>query len=160
MIPKSGYRFSEEIMRKGDGLSRRNCAALGPFSRERFRSFVMAIVSHRPGANAAPDLDAQLDRLERMCPAWLAKAIHFLRNPHIRLVRLTAGVLLIIGGLLWFLPILGIEMLPIGIVLIALDVPFLRGPAARMLAWIERGIVWAIALWQAVSARLRGHAIR
>ena len=61
-------------------------------------------------------------------------------------------MLLIIGGLLWFLPILGIEMLPIGIVLIALDVPFLRGPAARMLAWIERGVVWAIALWQSVSA--------
>jgi hypothetical protein len=111
-------------------------------------------------AEAAPDLDVQLDRLERMCPAWLAKIIHLLREPRLRLVRLTAGVLLIIGGLLSFLPILGIEMLPIGIVLIALDVPFLRGPAARMLAWIERGVVWAIGLWQAVRVRARRNANR
>ena len=53
-------------------------------------------------------------------------------------------MLLIIGGLLWFLPILGIEMLPIGLLLIAIDVPFLRGPAARMLGWIEQGVVWLI----------------
>ena len=110
--------------------------------------------------NPAADLDAQLDRLERMCPAWLAKVIHLLRDPRLRLARLAAGVLLIIGGLLWFLPILGLEMLPIGIVLIALDVPFLRRPAARMLVWVERGVVWVIGLWQAISARLRSNPIR
>ena len=93
-------------------------------------------------------------------PGLAGEGHSFSAPARLRLVRLTAGVLLIIGGLLWFLPILGIEMLPIGIVLIALDVPFLRGPAARMLAWIERGIVWAIALWQSVSARLRGRAVR
>ena len=118
--------------------------------------------TERRGAKQDPvaDLDTQLDRLERMCPAWLAKVIHLLRDPRLRLARLTAGVLLIIGGLLWFLPILGLEMLPIGIVLIALDVPFLRGPAARMLVWVERGVVWAIGLWQAISARLRSNPIR
>ena len=119
----------------------------------------MAVMSHRE-AKAAPDLDAQLDRLERMSPAWLAKVIHLLRDPRLRLARLAAGVLLIIGGLLWFLPILGLEMLPIGIVLIALDVPFLRRPAARMLVWVERGVVWVIGLWQAISARLRSNPIR
>lgn len=102
-----------------------------------------------------PDLDEQLDRFERMAPRYLAKAIHLLRQPRLRWVRLTAGVLLIIGGLLWFLPILGIEMLPIGLLLIAIDVPFLRGPAARMLGWIEQGVVWLIGLWQAVWTRLR-----
>jgi hypothetical protein len=111
-------------------------------------------------ANAAPDLDTQLDRLERMCPAWLARIIHLLRDPHLRLVRLAAGTLLIIGGLLWFLPILSIEMLPIGIVLIALDVPFLRGPAARMLVWLERGVVWVIGLWEAVRVRARRDTTR
>ena len=118
--------------------------------------------TERRGAKQDPvaDLDTQLDRLERMCPAWLAKVIHFLREPGLRWIRLTAGVLLIIGGLLWFLPILGLEMLPIGIVLIALDVPFLRRPAARMLVWVERGVVWVIGLWQAISARLRSNAVR
>jgi hypothetical protein len=111
-------------------------------------------------ATAAPALDTQLDRLERMCPAWLCKIIHLLREPRLRVIRLTAGVLMIIGGLLSFLPILGIELLPIGIVLIAIDVPFLRGPAARMLSWLEYGIVWAIGLWQAIRVRARRAAAR
>jgi hypothetical protein len=36
-------------------------------------------------------------------------------------------VLFLIGGCFWFLPILGLEMIPIGLMLIAIDVPFLRG---------------------------------
>jgi hypothetical protein len=105
--------------------------------------------------DAKAALDMQLDRLERMCPAWLCRIIHLLREPRLRFIRLTAGVLMIIGGLLSFLPILGIELLPIGIVLIAIDVPFLRGAAARMLCWLERAIVWVIGLWQAVRVRAR-----
>jgi hypothetical protein len=110
--------------------------------------------------NAALELDEQLDRLERLCPAFLAKAIHFLRHPRLRAIRLTAGVLLIIGGLLSFLPVLGIEMLPIGILLIAIDLPFLRGPAARMMVWILLGISWAVGLWQTVRTRLPGDPTR
>ena len=118
----------------------------------------MSAASH--DANAASDLETELDRLERMCPRYLATPLHLLRNPRLRLVRLTAGVLLIIGGLLWFLPILGLEMLPIGMVLIALDVPFLRGPAVRMLVLFERCVVWAIGLWQAVRVRARRNITR
>ncbi len=102
-----------------------------------------------------PDLDEQLDRIEGICPAFLAKTIHFLREPSLRWLRLIAGVLLIIGGCLWFLPILGLEMIPIGLMLIAIDVPFLRGPVARMIAWVERRVLSMIALWEAVSVRLR-----
>ena len=107
-------------------------------------------------AARTPDLDAQLDRLEAVCPAFLARPVHFLREPKLRWLRLVAGTLLIIGGLLSFLPILGIEMLPIGLMLIAIDVPFLRGPVARMIAWIERAVTGMIALWEAVGARMRG----
>jgi hypothetical protein len=110
----------------------------------------MSTVSHH-----APDLDDQLDRLERICPAFLAKAIHFLRAPGLRWLRMTAGILLIIGSFLWFLPILGLEMFPIGLMLIAIDVPFLRGPVARMFAWIERVVIGMITLWEAVGARVR-----
>jgi hypothetical protein len=102
-----------------------------------------------------PDLDDQLDRLERICPAYLAKPIHFLRQPRLRWLRLTAGVLLIIGGLFWFMPILGLEMIPIGLMLIALDVPFLRGPVARMIAWGERKVLSMIVLWETIRAHLR-----
>lgn len=99
-----------------------------------------------------PDLDEQLDRLERVCPTYLAKAIHFLRAPHLRWVRMISGILLIIGSLFWFLPILGLEMLPIGLMLIALDVPFMRGPVARMIAWLERAVFEAFELGQRLRA--------
>ena len=35
---------------------------------------------------------------------------------------MSAGILLIIGSFFWFLPILGLEMFPIGLMLIAIDV--------------------------------------
>ena len=103
----------------------------------------------------APDLDEQLDRLEGACPAYLAKPIHFLREPRLRWLRTSVGVLLIIGGCFWFLPILGLEMIPIGLMLIAIDIPFLRGPVAHMIAWGERKVLGMIALWEAIRARLR-----
>lgn len=103
----------------------------------------------------APDLDDQLDRLEGVCPAYLAKPIHFLREPRLRWLRTTAGIPLIVGSFFWFLPILGLEMLPIGLMLIAIDVPFLRGPVARMIAWGERAVISMITLWESVAARTR-----
>ena len=101
-----------------------------------------------------PDLDEQLDRLENVSPTFLAKIIHFLREPKRRRMRLSVGGLLIIGGCFFFLPILCLEMIPIGLMLIAIDVPFLRRPVAHMIAWIERGVGFLITLWMAVSARL------
>jgi hypothetical protein len=49
-----------------------------------------------------------------------------------------AGVLLICGGLLGFLPVLGFWMLPVGAALFADDVPALRSLRSRILDWIER----------------------
>jgi hypothetical protein len=50
-------------------------------------------------------------------------------------VRSIVGVLCVIGGLVGFLPILGFWMLPVGLALIALDIPPLR---RRLMAWIRR----------------------
>jgi hypothetical protein len=50
-------------------------------------------------------------------------------------VRSLFGILLMIGGILSFLPVLGIWMLPAGALLMALDVPPWR---RRLLAWLER----------------------
>ena len=102
------------------------------------------------------DLDEQLDRLESVCPSYLAKLIHFLREPSLRWLRVTAGVLFIFGSFFWFLPILGLEMFPIGLMLIAIDLPFLRTPVARMIAWGERKALSLISLWKSISLRLRG----
>ncbi len=61
-----------------------------------------------------------------------------MRKPSSRLVRIPLALLLIIGGIFSFLPVLGLWMLPLGLILIAQDLPFLQGPMARMLGWIER----------------------
>jgi hypothetical protein len=50
-------------------------------------------------------------------------------------VRSVLGILLIIGGVFGFLPILGFWMIPLGGTFIALDIPPLR---RRLLAWLER----------------------
>ena len=52
-------------------------------------------------------------------------------------MRSTVATLLIVGGVLGvFLPIPG--MVPLGFALLAIDVPFLRGPFARVLSFINR----------------------
>ncbi len=67
-----------------------------------------------------------------------AKFVRWLRKPSSRLVRIPLAVVLVVGGVFSFLPILGLWMLPLGLLLIAQDVPTLQKPLARMLGWIER----------------------
>jgi hypothetical protein len=43
-----------------------------------------------------------------------------------------------LGGIFSFLPVLGLWMLPLGLLLFAQDLPFLQKPMARMLGWVER----------------------
>jgi hypothetical protein len=47
-------------------------------------------------------------------------------------------VALIGGGMLAFLPVLGVWMIPLGLALLAEDVPALRSSRAKVLDWIER----------------------
>jgi hypothetical protein len=71
-------------------------------------------------------------------PPRLTKFIGWVRKPSSRLVRVPLAMLLIVGGIFSFLPVLGLWMLPLGLILIAQDLPFLQAPMARMLGWIER----------------------
>ena len=49
-----------------------------------------------------------------------------------------AGILLVLGGVFSFLPVLGIWMLPLGLLLLALDLPFLQGPLNSLSLRIQR----------------------
>ena len=71
---------------------------------------------------------AALDRF-RAWPRWL---------------RVTLGLLLIIGGILGFLPVLGFWMLPLGLAILAIDIPL----AARAARRIERGLEHLFRRWR------------
>ena len=70
-------------------------------------------------------------RIEQQVPTGLASTIRRLRHPSSRWVRIPAGLVLIFGGVFSILPVLGIWMLPLGLLLIAADVQFLQKPMAR-----------------------------
>jgi hypothetical protein len=94
---------------------------------------VAAMASKRSGKD---ELDQAFEKFERETPDFLTRAILWLRRPDARKVRLPLGILFIIASFLWFLPVLGIELLPIGVLLVAQDVPFLRAPVGRMALWL------------------------
>ena len=75
---------------------------------------------------------------EDRLPPRLARFVGWLRKPSSRLVRIPLAILLIAGGIFSFLPVLGLWMLPLGLLLFAQDVPILQKPLARMLGWVER----------------------
>jgi hypothetical protein len=84
------------------------------------------------------DFDALLYRFEERLPDWVARKSRALREPQARIVRIPTAGLLIFGGVFSFLPVLGLWMLPLGLLLLAVDLPSLRPPLARVMRWIER----------------------
>ena len=82
-------------------------------------------------------LDERMERLQRRLPASLGKAVTWVRGPSSKAVRLPLGVALVAGGTVGFLPIVGFWMLPVGLVMIARDVPPLRPPLVRFFDWVE-----------------------
>jgi hypothetical protein len=51
---------------------------------------------------------------------------HWVKNHDNHWVRKIVGSLLIVGGILGFLPVLGFWMIPLGMMLLATDVPGIR----------------------------------
>ena len=88
-----------------------------------------------------PSTKAELNRyfeiINRRVPTRISQFIRWLRKPSSFAARLAVAVLLIVGGIFSFLPVLGFWMLPLGLLLIAQDVPFLQKPLVKALAWVE-----------------------
>lgn len=88
------------------------------------------------------DHKAEIDRhfawFEERLPARPAKFVNWLRQPSSKWVRFPLGLLLMVGGVFSILPVLGLWMLPLGMMLVAQDVPVLEKPVAKSLGWIER----------------------
>jgi hypothetical protein len=87
---------------------------------------------------AYTDPERRLRRLLRRLPSRMQAITRWLRKPACRWERLPAGILLIIGGCLAILPVFGLWMFPLGLMLLADDVPPLRRFRDRALDWLER----------------------
>jgi hypothetical protein len=81
--------------------------------------------------------DPRVERLIDRLPQRMRAMVRTLRQPSRRWLRIAMGILLTLGGVLWFLPIVGLWMLPIALVLLADDVPMLRSLRSRVLDWVE-----------------------
>ncbi|RVU14373.1 hypothetical protein [Methylobacterium oryzihabitans] len=97
----------------------------------------------------AQDWDARVERGLAKLPDRLHAAVAWLREPSRLWARIPAALLLVVGGLLAFLPVLGLWMLPLGLALIAEDVPGLK-------PWLERAARAIERLWHRLVARFRG----
>jgi hypothetical protein len=95
-------------------------------------------MDHHPApADHDPDRERRIELLSRRLPGRVRHAVSWLRRPSSRRVRIPAAVLLICGSALFVLPVFGLWMLPLGLVLLAEDVPALRRLTDRGLRWIE-----------------------
>lgn len=97
-----------------------------------------------PGVNPTPtdstarrELDRYLDRLGAYLPDWLCRAVRWLREPDRFIARIVVSLVLLVGGLLWFLPVLGFWMLPLGLIILSQDLTFLQRPLVRAFRWTE-----------------------
>lgn len=75
-------------------------------------------------------------RLQQLVPTRVGRVLRWLHRPASRTVRLPLAVLCIIGSFFSFLPLLGLELFPIGLLLLAHDVKSLRRPAGRLTLWL------------------------
>ena len=63
---------------------------------------------------------------------------HEIPLPQSRGLRITLGIALILGGILGFLPILGFWMVPLGLLVLSVDLPPVRRARRRLSVWWAR----------------------
>ncbi|TCS32043.1 hypothetical protein EDC15_11377 [Acetobacter aceti NBRC 14818] len=91
--------------------------------------------------NAKSDLslfDQRRSVLLSRLPDRLEKGAHWLLEPSRWWIRVPSGLLFCVGGVLSFLPVLGLWMLPLGLLLLAEDVSFCRRISAKIMGWFAR----------------------
>lgn len=88
-------------------------------------------------SSAEDRLNRQFERIGRQIPA-AAGFLRWLRQPQMGLVRVPLAILLMLGGIFSFLPVLGIWMLPLGLLVLAVDVPPLKRPVGNGLVRLQR----------------------
>ena len=94
------------------------------------------------------DWDARVSRLSEKLPDPLQRTVDWLREPSRVWLRVGAALLFILGGIFSILPVLGLWMLPLGLALLAQDVPGLKVPLEKSACWIEATWADLVAWWR------------
>jgi hypothetical protein len=77
----------------------------------------------------------------REAQASMAKVRLFDRHWHLpqsKPIRIGIGILLIVGGLVGFLPVLGFWMIPLGLLVLSVDLPIVRRWRRQLTVWWHR----------------------
>lgn len=82
--------------------------------------------------------EQRLQRLLAHLPRRVAAVVHGLRRPQARWRRIPIAFLFILGGIFAFLPVLGVWMLPLGLLLLAEDIPLLRSALYGLVNWLAK----------------------
>ena len=82
-------------------------------------------------------LDRQLELITKWVP-FLSRPMKVVLRPSMWVVRVPLGLLLIAGGFLGFLPVLGFWMIPVGVLILSVDIPRVRRGRRRLAVWWGR----------------------
>ena len=96
----------------------------------------VSVPKSKTAADAAARAERNIEKLISRLPDWAARGIRRIRRPRARWVRVPVAICLIPGGMLGFLPVLGLWMLPLGFLLLSVDVPILRRGMHRFVNWL------------------------
>jgi hypothetical protein len=80
--------------------------------------------------------DARVLSLTNKMPRRLGFIVRWLRKPSHRFIRIIAAVLFTLGGVFSLLPVLGIWMLPLGLGLLAEDLPGMKPSLEKVSRWL------------------------
>jgi hypothetical protein len=84
-------------------------------------------------------LRRQFDVMSRAIPASRPVTERLLQD-RMRLVRLPVAAILMLSGFFAFLPVLGLWMLPLGLMLLAVDVPLIRPTVSASFIRLRRRV--------------------
>jgi hypothetical protein len=88
--------------------------------------------------NLAAAWDARVLHLTEKLPRRLGSVVRWLREPSHRLVRVIAAILFTLGGVFSLLPVLGLWMLPLGLGLLAEDLPGMKPSLEKASRWLMK----------------------
>jgi hypothetical protein len=87
--------------------------------------------------------DIRVARLLPKLPARMRSGIEWLRKPSSRWLRIPCALLFTLGGVFSILPVLGLWMLPLGLALLAEDLPGIK-------PFLETAACWCVRTWHRV----------